>query len=415
MPAFSFLPTAMLLPIRHLSAFIKPCLLKTASMALITASVAAHAEVPSDFMQWRADFTAHAAAQGIQSQGLAALSRVTPVRRVVELDRDQPEFTRQLWDYLDTAVSDTRVANGRDTLSRHQAIAAGTEQRYGVPAEVLVSIWGIESNYGSNYGDISTLNALATLAHDGRRHDFARRELLEALRIIDSGDIAPSDMIGSWAGAMGHTQFLPSSYRAYAVDGDGDGIRDIWGSIDDVMASTANYLVKAGWRADEPWGVEVRLPAGFDFSQTRRRSSQAWADIGVTPVSGTMPSLDDAAVLAPAGASGPAFLVGQNYRAILRYNNATSYALAVASLADRIAGRQGVQAAWPREQGALSRRQVGAMQDRLNALGYSVGPADGLIGPKTRMGIRAFQRDNGKIPDGFPTEALLEALKLTSS
>lgn len=221
-------------------------------------------------------------------------------------------------------------------------------------------------------------------------------------------------MVGSWAGAMGHTQFIPSSFEAYAVDGDGDGRRDIWNSIPDVMASTANYLARAGWRQGEPWGMEVRLPDGFDYSlaDDSRRSASEWAELGVRAVGGgELPPLAEAAILVPAGASGPAFLVGRNYRAILRYNNATSYALAVGTLADRIAGRPGVQAEWPRHERPLSRSQVRDMQQALNARGFDVGAPDGIMGPNTRRGLREYQRSAGLTPDGFPTESLLQRLR----
>ncbi|WP_434986277.1 lytic murein transglycosylase [Vreelandella zhaodongensis] len=364
------------------------------------------------FNQWLADFRRYAANQGISEATLnSALGGLRYRERVIELDRHQPEFVRPIWQYLDTAVSSTRINNGREKLAAHRDTARQMQQRYGVPAEIIVSIWGIESNYGSNFGDFSTLEALATLAYDGRRRDFARGELLAALRIIDQGDIAAEQMKGSWAGAMGHTQFIPSSFEAYAVDGDNDGRRDIWGSIPDVMASTANYLAKAGWQAGQPWGVEVELPASFDYSQTQRRSSNEWAAQGVRAVNGELPAFDSAAVIVPAGANGPAFLVGPNFRAILRYNNATSYALAVATLADAIAGREGIVHSWPRDEAPLTRADVRTLQQRLNSAGYSVGTADGIMGPNTRQGLRAFQRDQGLTPDGFATQSLLERLR----
>lgn len=366
----------------------------------------------ANFQQWLQSFRQYAAEQGISEATLrGALDGVRYLERVVELDGYQPEFVRPIWEYLDTAVSATRVANGQEKLAAHRDTALQMQQRYGVPAEIIVAIWGIESNYGSNFGDFSTLESLATLAYDGRRRDFARGELLAALRIIDEGDIAAEQMKGSWAGAMGHTQFIPSSFEAYAVDGDGDGRRDIWGSIPDVMASTANYLDRAGWQADQPWGVEVVLPDGFDYAQTERRSSAEWRDQGVRAQQGELPDFDNAAIVIPAGANGPAFLVGANFRAILRYNNATSYALAVATLGDAIAGRAGIQHAWPRDQAPLTRDDVQALQRGLNRAGYSVGGADGVMGPNTRQGLRNFQRDQGLIPDGFATQALLEQLR----
>ncbi|QTP54049.1 lytic murein transglycosylase [Billgrantia sulfidoxydans] len=371
---------------------------------------------PADFQAWLRDFRRQARAEGIGEATLArALDGLRYRPRVIELDRSQPEFVRPIWQYLDSAVSQARVSEGRARLAEHRETARRMEQRYEVPAEVVVAIWGIESNYGGNFGDFSTLEALATLAFDGRRRDFARGELLAALRILEAGDISPERMIGSWAGAMGHTQFIPSSFESYAVDGDGDGRRDIWGSIPDVMASTANYLARAGWQSGQPWGVEVRLPDGFDYAQTElttQRSSREWAQQGVSRRGGgSLPDFAQAAVIAPAGAHGPAFLVGPNYRAILRYNNATSYALAVGTLSDRIAGREGVRAEWPRDVQPLSRSQVRELQQALNARGFDVGAPDGVMGPNTRRGLREFQRSIGVTPDGFATLSLLERLQ----
>ncbi|GKW50355.1 lytic murein transglycosylase [Halomonas sp. NCCP-2165] len=379
------------------------------------AEAPAEAQPPADFDAWLLQFRRQARAEGIGEATLAqALDGLRYRPRVIELDRYQPEFVRPLWEYLDTAVSAQRVNQGRTKLADHRQTAEAVARRFGVPAEILVAIWGIESNYGGNFGSFSTLEALATLAYDGRRRDFARGELLAALRIIEAGDISAEAMIGSWAGAMGHTQFIPSSFVAYAVDGDGDGRRDIWGSIPDVLASTAHYLAEAGWRRGETWGLEVRLPADFDYAQAElatRRSTDAWAALGVRGVNGeALPDFAAASVLVPAGANGPAFLVGPNYRAILRYNNATSYALAVGTLAERIAGRDGVVSAWPRGEQPLTRGQVRELQERLNARGFDTGTPDGILGPNTRRGLRAFQRSIGEAADGFATRRLLEAL-----
>ena len=380
------------------------------------ASSAQAPETPATFEAWLAGFRRQARAEGIAASTLErALADVQYLPRILEYDRAQPEFVRPIWQYLDSAVSSSRVSTGRERLAEHRATAEEMARRYGVPAEVLVAIWGVESNYGSHFGNFSTLNALATLAFDGRRRDFARGELIAALRIIEAGDIAPERLIGSWAGAMGHTQFLPSSYLAYAEDGDGDGRRDIWGSIPDVMASTAHYLARAGWQAGEPWGIEVRLPADFDYAQTElatRRPGAAWAAQGVRTMTGeALPALDKASILAPAGARGPAFLVGNNYRAILRYNNATSYALAVGTLARRVAGEPGIRADWPRQETPLSRAQVRELQRALNARGFATGTPDGIMGPNTRSGLRAFQASQDLTPDGFATVSLLERLQ----
>ena len=273
----------------------------------------------------------------------------------------------------------------------------------------------MESNYGSNFGSIPTIDALATLGFEGRREVWARGQLLAALRILQNGDIDRSQMIGSWAGAMGQTQFLPSVYRSYAVDADGDGRRDIWGSVADVMASTANFLARSGWQADQPWGVEVRLPVGFDVGRADvsvRQSSALWAAEGVHSSDGaSLPKFAEATVMLPAGASGPAFLVGPNFQVILRYNNSTSYALAVGLLAQRLAGGPGVQATWPRDLVALSRQQLMALQTALNQRGFDSGTPDGVMGPSTRTAIRSYQRSVRLPADGYPTVDLLRRLQ----
>ena len=324
---------------------------------------ASEAALQQAFADWIVAFSATARAAGIDDATLhAAFDGVRYAPRVVDSDRTQPEFVRAVWDYLDRAVSPQRVALGRQRLAEVRVEADAAAARYGVPPPIVVAIWGMESNYGSNYGDIPTIDALATLGFEGRREDWARRQLLAALKILQNGDIERGRMVGSWAGAMGQTQFLPSNFLAYAVDADGDGRRDIWGSMADVTASTANFLARSGWRAGQPWGAEVRLPAGFDPARADaqlRQSSAQWAQEGVQGIDGTsLPELDEAMVLLPAGARGPAFLVGPNFRAILRYNNSNSYALAVGLLAQQLGDGPGVVASWPRDLQALTRTQL---------------------------------------------------------
>jgi membrane-bound lytic murein transglycosylase B len=381
-----------------------------------TPAPAVEPELPSGFAQWVADFRANARATGISEATLrGAFDKVQYLPRVIELDRAQPELTRTVWDYLDNAVTAQRVAAGQDKLLQFRNETEAAASRYGVPPGILVAIWGMESNYGSNYGNTPTIDALATLGFEGRRGDWARAELLAALKILDNGDIARERMIGSWAGAMGQTQFLPSNFLAYAVDADGDGRRDIWGSMADVMASTANFLSRAGWQADKPWGVEVRLPPGFDFGRADasvRQSTAQWAAEGLRAVEGQpLPAFDDGAIVLPAGARGPAFLVGPNFRAILRYNNSTSYALAVGLLAQRLGGGSGVQAPWPRELVALTRSQLLELQTALNQRGFASGTPDGVMGPATRDGLRRYQRSVGLPADGYPSVELLQRLQ----
>ena len=369
-----------------------------------------------DFARWVTGFVATARAAGINDATLhSALDEVHYLPRVVELDRAQPEFTRTVWDYLDRAVSPQRIALGQDKLLQVRAEADAAAARYGVPSSILVAIWGMESNYGANYGDISTIDALATLGFEGRRGDWARGQLLAALKILQNGDISRARMLGSWAGAMGQTQFLPSNILAYAVDADGDGRRDIWGSMADVMASTANFLARSGWQAGQPWGAEVQLPPGFDYGRADaalRQSSTQWAAEGVRTMEGApLPELADGAILLPAGARGPAFLVGPNFRAILRYNNATSYALAVSLLAQGLTGGPGVLAPWPRDLQALTRSQLLALQTALNQHGFDSGTPDGIMGPATRDGIRRYQRSVGLPADGYPDMDLFRRLQ----
>ncbi len=357
-----------------------------------------------------------AAAAGISAATLqATLGRAQFLPQVLQLDRAQPEFTRPPWVYLDGALSRERVAEGRTRQRTNASALNAAAARYGVPASIVVAIWGMESDFGRNFGNFRTIDALATLAYEGRRAEWARKELLAALRIAQTGEIRPDALKGSWAGAMGHTQFLPSVFLEHAVDADGDARRDIWASVPDVVASTANFLAHSGWAKGQPWGVEVRLPADFDYARaelTTRQDSSAWAAEGVRAWDGSaLPSLPGASILAPAGARGPAVLVGPNFRALLRYNNSVSYALAVALLAQQIDGGTGLQAPWPRDLKPLSRSEVLELQQGLNARGLDAGVADGVLGPATRAGVRRLQQSLGLPADGYATGELLRRLQ----
>ena len=368
------------------------------------------------FDRWVAGFVESARGAGVDDATLhQAFDGAKYVARAVDADRKQPEFTRAVWDYVDAIVSPNRVQHGQQKLVDDQAQLAAAEARYGVPQATIVAIWGMESDYGANYGDIPTIDALATLGFEGRREAWARSQLMAALKILQSGDIDRAHMIGSWAGAMGQTQFLPSAFLSFAVDADGDGKRDIWGSMADVTASTANFLARSGWQVGQAWGVEVKLPDGFDAGradEATRQPSAQWAAEGVQSLDGTpLPDIPDTALLLPAGARGPAFLVGPNFRVILKYNNSTSYALAVSLLAQRIAGGPGVQAAWPKDLAPLSRDQVKALQAALGAHGFDAGAADGQAGPATARALRAYQRSQGVPADGYPTQDLLNRLQ----
>jgi len=363
------------------------------------------------FRTWLKDLRAEAARKGISEATLAAaLDPVTPIPRVVELDRRQPEFTQTFWRYLDGAVSDARVKDGVARLKDNQEFLARLEKKYGVPGRVLTAFWGLETNYGRNLGAYKVPAALATLAFDGRRSAFFRTELFDALSIIERGHIAPDKMIGSWAGAMGQTQFMPSTFLRHAVDETGDGRIDVWGQTSDALGSGANYLKNLGWDGARTWGREVRLPKTFDLtlasldgnaSDTIKPLS-AWAALGITRADGSaLPKQDIAAALVlPAGASGPAFLVYDNFRIILKWNRSIFYALAVGHLADRINGGPALAGARINEE-PLSRDQVLKVQTVLKALGHLTAEPDGTVGSGTRRAMRQYQLACGLPPDGF--------------
>jgi len=370
------------------------------------------------FADWLAELRAEAAAQGISEQTLAALDSVQPLERVIELDNSQPEFVQTFTRYLSLRVTANQVSRGQSLLSQHGSLLSQVQQRYGVQPHYLVAFWAIESNYGRATGGFSVLEALATLAYDPRRADFFRRELLTALRIIDEGHIAPENMSGSWAGAMGQLQFLPSVFYQYGVDGDQDGRIDIWNSLPDIFHSAANFLSESGWQGDERWGREVLLPEGFDFSLTGTSTSQSiseWADLGVLRVDGSaLPQAEmNASVILPAGAFGPAFLAYSNYRATMRYNPSTFYALTVGHLADRYTGSGPIQR-MPENEQALTVADVRELQELLNALGYDSGSPDGRVGRMTRAAIRNYQSDNDLPMDGYASGQLLAAVRATT-
>ncbi len=366
---------------------------------------------------WVAAFRPRALAAGITAATFdAALSDVPYQPDVIRRDRNQSEFSKTLWEYLDSAVSDTRVRNGRAALDRHRATLDAIKARYGVEKEVVVAVWGLESSYGAFRGSQRIIPALATLAHDGRRGAFFEEQLIAALGILQQGDTTPDRMTGSWAGAMGHTQFIPTSYRDYAQDFDGDGRRDIWGEDPtDALASTAAYLARFGWNAGEPWGMEVTLPEGFDFSQTGEgvtKNAADWAAMGVRPAAGgALPESEGVSVRVPAGAQGAAFATYPNFRVIERYNTADAYVIGVGHLSDRIAGGPAIKARWPRDDRALSFAERVEMQRLLAARGFDPQKVDGRVGPLTLDAIRRWQASIGLVPDGYLPPRLLERLR----
>ncbi|WP_405239712.1 lytic murein transglycosylase [Lentisalinibacter orientalis] len=343
------------------------------------------------------------------------LGKAQPLERVIELDRGQPEFTRSFADYYGRRVTEERVRRGREMLERHRDTLMMAQRRYGVPAHYLVAFWGLETNFGSYYGNIPVPDALATLACDARRGPFFTEELLAALRIVDAGDIEPERMVGSWAGAMGNFQFLPSVFLRHAIDADGDGRRDLWHSTEDAILSAGNFLQALGWQPELRWGREIRLPEGFDYSlagRDQRRPLAEWVDMGVTDAWGRpLPRLDlRSAVLVPAGHEGPAFVVYENFDVIMGWNRSESYALAVGRLADRIAGGGPLVSGLPEDAGPLRRADVEGLQVALAALGYDPGKPDGIVGPATRRAVSAYQRDRGLVADGHVDEDLITTL-----
>lgn len=370
-----------------------------------------------DFNAWLDGFKRDAAAAGISQATLeAALTGLQPIERVIELDRKQPEFTQTFWSYLDKSVTAERIERARRLLAENSNLLDRVHARYGVQPRFLVAFWGLESNFGEHTGGYSVIGALATLAYDARRSAFFRAQLLDALKIIDEGSIAPADMSGSWAGAMGQLQFIPSTFVSYAVDYDGDGHRDIWRSLPDVFASAANFLGSVGWRGDETWGREVRLPVDFDWDLSNlkvRKPIAEWQKLGVRRSDGgDLPVVElTGAIIVPMGHRGPAFLVYRNFDAILTWNRSILYAVAVGHLADRIAGAQRLAAKRPADDKALSRTEIEEMQTLLASLGYDPGDADGLAGAQTQMALKAFQRQTSLIADGYPTPDGLAALR----
>jgi lytic murein transglycosylase len=369
------------------------------------------------FERWLQGFYRRAQNQGITRATLdQAFAGVRPDPDIIARDRNQAEFTRSLWDYLDSAVSDTRVRNGRRALERHGSILRQIEQRFQVEAEVVVAVWGLETAYGEIRGREDVIRSMATLAYDGRRRSFFEAQLIAALEILQDGDVAPRNMTGSWAGAMGHTQFMPTSYLEYAVDATGDGRRDIWSdNPTDALASTANYLARFGWTYGQPWGVEVILPNGFDYGLTGEnveRDARFWNNQGVRLTNGRrVPNHGDASILVPAGAQGVALMIFDNFHVIERYNPADAYVIGVGHLSDRITGGRDFQASWPRNERPLNRAERRELQQRLTNAGYSTGGVDGVIGPNTQQAIRRYQAANGLTPDGFASSSLLQRLR----
>ncbi|NWG70900.1 MAG: lytic murein transglycosylase [Parvularculaceae bacterium] len=384
---------------------------------LMAVATPAAAQDPS-FEDWIKSFRSEASAAGIRKEVLdSALSDIRINPRVFELNDNQPEFARNVWDYLDSALSENRVGAGRAKLAEHRALLAEIEADYGVAAETIAAIWGQESSYGAVMGDYDVIEALATLGWKGRRTAYGRAQLIGALKILQNNYADRKQLRGSWAGAMGHTQFIPTTYLTFAVDRDRDGRRDLWTNLGDVFASTANYLAHSGYRSGQPWGVEVMLPQGFDYALADvdiKRALAEWRSAGIAAARGDLGEMDPnmrGRVFLPAGARGPAFIVFQNFDAILKYNNSTAYGLAIAMLGDRIDGRnEGLVAGWPREDRALTLSERKALQQALKDRGFDPGPIDGVLGAGSKKALRAWQRSQGLPADAYASASTLEKL-----
>ncbi|MEM6277460.1 MAG: lytic murein transglycosylase [Pseudomonadota bacterium] len=385
--------------------------------APVGAAVPVQASKEQAFQQWVRNFNARALSRGFSERLLEQAFRgVRYNTEVIGKDRNQAEFSLPIWDYLARLVSDDQVRNGERALRRHRRVLDRIEARYGVDKEVVVAVWGAETRYGTTRGDIPVIEALATLAFDGRRGRFFEEQLWEALRILARGDTTAANMRGSWAGAMGHTQFIPTSFQAYAVDFDGDGRRDIWADDPtDALASTAAYLQRFGWRKGQPVAIEVRVSQGFDSGLARRSltlSPAQWAARGVLGLNGqAVPNYGQASVFLPAGTRGPAFLIFNNFKVLERYNAADAYVMAVGRLSLRLKGFGPIEGNWPVGERPLNRREIEEMQQRLTRAGFSTDGADGLIGPNTTNAIRSYQRARGLPVDGFASLELLESLR----
>lgn len=389
-----------------------------ASVAVLPVKAMEVAQDPAKqtFQEWLAGFRAEAAAKGVDAGTLErGLANVSPIERVLELDRRQPEFMLTLWRYLELYVPDARVEKGKALLQQHAKLLKEVEDKYGVPARFLVAFWGVETDFGRNFGSFRMIDAVATLAYDARRADFFRSQLMSSMRLVAAGDVTP-DTKSSWAGAMGNMQFIPSTFEAYAVDYDGDGRRDLWNNLGDAFASAANYLSRVGWERDYTWGREVKLPATFDWSQASlgtKKPIAEWSKLGVRRADGgALPKADlEASILLPAGAAGPAFMVYKNFRVIMRWNTSQLYAIAVGHLADRMIGLPKLSVSKPEGDQMLKVEDISEIQRLLNKAGFDTGGVDGRAGPMTRTAIRGFQQSIKLPADGHPTFGLLERLR----
>mgnify|MGYP003614510591 FL=1 len=375
----------------------------------------------NDFQQCLTNLRAQAIASGVTGLTYDRYTQnLTPDYSVIEKLNYQPEFSTPIWDYLSGLVDEERVQLGQQKLAQHREVLNRVAATYGVPAETVVAVWGVESNFGNISGSYPLLQALGTLSCEGRRQSFFRGEFFTTMRILQRGDLTEQQMKGSWAGAFGHTQFMPSTYEELAVDFDGDGRRDLVSSTSDALASTANFLKKRGWQTGMPWGFEVRIPDDMSIggeSRRNKKSLSSWMSRGVVRadgsalIQGNLSSSSAAGLMAPAGANGPVFLVFKNFDAIYSYNAAESYALAIAHLSDRLQGNGGFSKAWPTDDAGTSRAERREIQQFLLNKGYDIGTVDGLIGDKSRQAIRQEQIRLGLSPTGRAGQQILAAFR----
>ncbi len=387
------------------------------SFEIMAQSTALESNPTKDFDACVARIAERAKTEGVSDPTISqTLSRVKQIPRIIELDRRQPEFSQTFANYFNIRINEERVQRGRELLNRHRALLNQIQKETGIPGHYLVSFWGLETSYGSHFGDWRITDSLATLACDSRRSTFFTQELINAMRIIDAGDIIPERMIGSWAGAMGHMQFMPSTFLHYAKDMDGDGRRDLWGSVSDAFGSAANFLRQVGWIPGLEWGQEVRLPEAFDYTLAGRGqtlSQSEWAKLGVLTASGAPLPLNEqkAALLIPSGHQGPAFLVTRNFQVIMRWNRSEYYAISIGHLADRIAGGGALHRLPLTDAAKITREQIRQLQKDLSTLGIDAGEIDGVLGSATRQAISHFQQSTQRIADGYLDHNLLIAIR----
>jgi len=398
--------------------FAVPAILSRIAQVLALSYLTAAAGYASDFRSCVGQIRTEALAGGVSPQTFdTAVAGLEPDQSVLDAMQNQPEFRAPIWDYLAGLVDDQRIADGRTRLGEWEAVLAQAEQKFGVDRHTIVAVWGVESDFGRLMGTRPLVRSLATVSCAGSRQRFFRGELIATLKIVQSGDFTAEALVGSWAGAFGQTQFMPSTFLRIAVDFDGDGRRDIVASVPDALGSTANYLKRAGWVTGAPWGYEVRLPPNYAGPSGRRQkqSLSQWAALGITRIDGTrIDGSGQAGLLLPAGAKGPAFLVFRNFDAIYSYNAAESYALAIAHLSDRLRGSGPLTTPWPTDDRGLSRAERREVQQRLLDLGFDIGTADGMIGPKSQTAIREFQAKRGFTVDGRAGGRVLDALRNTT-